>query len=139
MNTLKAAGLIALGMAIGAGGMALAQITLPAPNGGLQAQALGSIDLGKAFPVMAGYSLSLRMTTVPPGAGRALHSHKDSPEIIHVVSGVLTEQRDGHPPEMLGPGANAINDETVSHAILNQGAAPVVFYATSVSKTAPAK
>jgi quercetin dioxygenase-like cupin family protein len=138
MNRFTAAGLVALGIGLGAGGLALAQASLPQPTAAVQTQALGSIDLGKAFPNMQGYSLNMRLTTIPTGGGRAMHSHREAPEIVHIVSGVLSDQHQGGAPLVHGPGSTVINDESVDHMILNQGAEPVVMYAVSVSKT-PAK
>lgn len=130
---LFAAGAL-FGAVIGAAGLSLAQsqAVLPAPVGRQTNQMLGTIDLGRSFPAMAGYELSLRIATTAPGAGIAPHSHQDAPEIVHIVSGHLSEQREGGPIVVHGPGDTVINDTSVRHAVLNQGSEPVVMYATVV-------
>jgi quercetin dioxygenase-like cupin family protein len=55
------------------------------------------------------------------------------PEIQYIVSGVLTDQRNGGPPIAYGPGSTLINDVDVTHATLNAGKEPVVLYTTNVS------
>jgi mannose-6-phosphate isomerase-like protein (cupin superfamily) len=113
---------------------AYAQTALPAPTHSPTGERLGVIDLGKAFPQMAGYELRLSRLIVAPGAGLTLHSHKAMPEIVYIVSGHLTEQRNGGAPVVYGPGATLINDETVTHMVLNQTQEPVVYIGTHVSK-----
>lgn len=121
-------------LALAASGAAHAADTLPAPAHSVTGEKLGMVDLGKAFPQMKGFELRLSRLTVPPGAGLAPHSHKQIPEIVYIVSGHLTEQRNGGAPVVYGPGTTLINDETVTHAVLNQGTETVVYYGTHVSK-----
>ncbi len=144
MKFIKSTGLFAAGAAfgaiIGAAGLALAQAqgVLPAPNGPQLSQPLGSIDLANTtLPNMAGYSLSLRRAVIPPGAGLTPHSHKTFPEIAYIESGVLSDQRNGGPITTHGPGSVLLNSTDVTHALLNQGSAPVVMFATSLSPTKP--
>jgi quercetin dioxygenase-like cupin family protein len=135
MHRLKAAALAVL-IAAGAAGLARSQpAALPVPTVRPVGMALGSIDLGKEFPQMPGMqgrTLNLSLTTVAPGAGMAAHSHKDLPEIAHIISGVLTEQRNGAPPTNLGPGSTLINDSSTTHAYVNLGKEPVVFYIANI-------
>jgi quercetin dioxygenase-like cupin family protein len=93
---------------------------------------LGSIDLGQEFPAMAGYRMTLFLTSLPPGGGLKAHSHKGAPEIVHIVSGTLTDARNGGPPIAYGPGSTLINDGSVTHATLNLGQEPVVYYTANV-------
>jgi mannose-6-phosphate isomerase-like protein (cupin superfamily) len=137
MTLWQAGACTALGIALGAAGMAAAQAVLPTPVHGIMGEKLGMVDLGKAFPVMTGYELRLSRLTVPSGGGLTPHSHKDIPEIVYIVSGRLTEQRNGGPLAVFGPGSVLINDETVTHAVLNQGSEPVVYYGAHVSKPQP--
>jgi quercetin dioxygenase-like cupin family protein len=134
MNGWKAGACLAVGLILGAAGMAVAQDVLPAPIHGVTGEKLGKIDLGGAFPVMQGYELRLSRMTVPPGGGLLAHSHKAMPEIVYIASGRLTEQRNGGPPTVYGPGTTLINDETTTHAVLNQTSEPVVYYGAHVSK-----
>jgi quercetin dioxygenase-like cupin family protein len=119
------------GAVLGAAGLALAQGSFPAMSGRQESRTLGAIDLGAEFPAMAGYALTLRTTTVAPGAGHAMHSHKGAPEIIAIVSGVLSDQRGGKITTH-GPGDVLINDSGVSNAVFNAGAQPVLYYAATV-------
>lgn len=138
MNRMKILGVFASGAATGAiisaAGLALAQGAAPALDGRPHSQTFGSIDLGREFPSMAGYVLTLRATTVAPGAGHAMHSHKGAPEIVHIVSGVLNDQRNGASPTAHGAGDTLINDGAVSNAVINLGKAPVVYYAATVAR-----
>jgi quercetin dioxygenase-like cupin family protein len=134
MTVWKSGAFVALGLALGSAGMAVAQDVLPAPTLGVAGEKLGRIDLGAAFPVMQGYELRLSRLTVPPGGGLAPHSHKGLPEIIYIASGRLTDQRNGGPPIVYGPGSTLINDDATTHAVLNQGTEPVVYYGAHVSK-----
>jgi quercetin dioxygenase-like cupin family protein len=140
MKPIKAMSLFAAGAlsgaVLGASGLALAQAMLPAPTGPQQNLVLATSDLGETFPALSGYILTLRRTTVPPGAGLAVHSHTNLPEIEYIVSGVLSEQRVGGPIVAHGPGAAVVNNAGVTHAVINQGAEPVVYYAASVSRPA---
>lgn len=133
MIRFKGALLAAAAIALSASG-AQAQNTLPAPTHSPTGERLGVIDLGKAFPQMKGYELRLSRLTIPPGGGLTLHSHKEMPEIVYIVSGHLTEQRNGGTPVVYGPGSTLINDETVTHMVLNQTNEPVVYIGTHVSK-----
>src|ERR1700744_3711934 len=73
-----------------ANGVASAQ----APKG-FDIKVLGSIDLGPEIEGMAGRVLRMSYVTVAPGGGLAAHSHDGRPEIIYVVQGILTEERNG--------------------------------------------
>ena len=133
MISFKGAILAAAAVALTTSG-AYAQTALPAPAHGPTGERLGVIDLAKAFPQMAGYELRLSRLIVAPGAGLTLHSHKAMPEIVYIVSGHLTEQRNGAAPVVYGPGSTLINDETVTHMVLNQTKEPVIYIGAHVSK-----
>ncbi len=144
MNRIAYIGLgLAIGLTLGAAGMAVAQnaavATLPEPTAPMTNETLGSIDLGKAFPQMKGYRMAMSYRTVAPGAGRAMHSHAQGPEIVHALTGVLSEQRQGQAPTTFGPGSTRINDEATVHAVINMGNQTATFYSVSVLKvpTAP--
>ncbi len=140
MKRLKAAALLALGVALGAGGLATAQAALQAATKGYTGAKLGRIDLGKAFPDLKGYVLQVSRLELPPhGGGLPLHSHKQTPEVVYIVSGHITEQINGGKIETYGPGAALIYDETVSHSEINLGDEPVVYIGAHVGKAPPAK
>jgi quercetin dioxygenase-like cupin family protein len=97
-----------------------------------------SIDLGAEFPAMQGYVFTQTLYIIAPGTGRALHSHKDFPEIVRILSGTLTQNRAGEPPRAYGPGSTIVTSGGVSHEWANLGKEPVVFIATAIRR-APLK
>jgi quercetin dioxygenase-like cupin family protein len=103
-----------------------------APNGTVTA----SVDLAAEFPQMKGYVFTQTLTTVAPGAGRPLHSHAGSPEIVRILSGTLTDARNGVAPVAYGPGSTIINAAGVQHTWANLGSEPVVFIATAIKPAA---
>jgi len=95
-----------------------------------------TIDLGAEFPQMKGYVMAAVLNTVQPGAGKSWHSHKGVPEIVRIISGTLTDSRNGGPPMTYGPGSTLINDGKVSHMWANLGKEPVVMVALQVHAVA---
>jgi quercetin dioxygenase-like cupin family protein len=91
-----------------------------------------TIDLGAEFPQMQGYVMAAVINNVPPGAGKSWHSHKGVPEIVRIISGTLTDSRNGGPPTTYGPGSTLVNDGKVSHMWANLGKEPVVMVALQV-------
>lgn len=130
MNRTLTLGLFAAAAMIAA--PALAQTALPAPKSAPVITILGSVDMGKEFPGMAGNLMVLRRVTIAPGGGMALHSHKGKPEVVNVVSGVLSEQRNGGPIVQDPAGSTVVNDSSISHIIINMGTVPVVLMAASI-------
>jgi quercetin dioxygenase-like cupin family protein len=127
---------LTLGLMAAAGAMAacpaLAQSALPAPTSAPAITILGAIDMGKEFPGMAGNLMVLRTVSIAPGGGMALHAHKGKPEVVRVVSGVLSEQRNGGPIVQDLPGSTVVNDGSLSHIIVNMGTVPVELIAASI-------
>jgi polar amino acid transport system substrate-binding protein len=115
-----------------AAGSVHAQTVLQAPAGTITAK----VDLGAEFPAMAGYVFTQTVTTVPPGTGRALHSHAHFPEIVRIVSGTLTDTREGQASHAYGPGETIINAGGISHSWVNLGSVPVVYIATAIRSAA---
>ncbi len=139
MDKLKAAAIVAIAAAAAAG-IALAQAPAPtklAPVETPPGKVAAVIDLGSNFPEMKGYAFTQTVTTVPPGTGRAWHAHKGAPEIVHIISGTLTDQRNGGPATQYGPGSTLINDGPTNHMWANLGTEPVVFVNTNVRVPAP--
>lgn len=99
---------------------------------GFDSVKLSIIDLGPEISAMAGYGLRLSRVTVSPGAVFAAHSHKNQPEIIYVVEGVLTEQRNHDAEVGHGPGSVLVLTKEVTHALSNKTSTPVIYMSTSV-------
>ena len=112
-----------------AGGAALAQT----PKG-FDIKVLGSIDLGPEIDGMAGRVLRMSYVTVAPGGGLAAHSHDGRPEIIYVVQGILTEERNGGPAVDHKPGDVLIMKTGITHALSNHSAKRAILISAPVAK-----
>jgi quercetin dioxygenase-like cupin family protein len=127
--------LLAAGAAIGsADPKPLAPVEAP------RGERLAIIELDKEYqdiPAMKGYTFYQSLITVPPGTGRAWHSHAGRPEIVRILSGTLTDQRGDGKPKTYGPGSTITNADGIRHMWANFGKEPVVFLATSVSTKRP--
>ena len=112
----------------------------PAPKSLVAAVAPGgtvtaTVDLAAEFPnipELKGYTFTQTLTTVAPGTGRPWHSHAGMPEIVRILSGTLTDARNGGPPTAYGPGSTLINAAGTQHTWANLGTEPVVFVATAI-------
>ena len=91
-----------------------------------------SIDLGAEFPQMKGYVFTQGVNVIQPGTGRALHSHAGKPEIVRILTGTLTDARNGGPAIRYGPGSTLVNAGGVQHTWANLGTEPVVFISTGI-------
>jgi quercetin dioxygenase-like cupin family protein len=126
---------VALALLLIAGPSAWAQVPAPqrlVPNDAKPGIPTATIDLGNEFPQMKGFILRQTLATVEPGTGRAWHSHAQSPEIARILSGTLTEARNGGLPTAYGPGSTLVNDGKTEHMWANMGSEPVVMLLTSV-------
>jgi quercetin dioxygenase-like cupin family protein len=101
---------------------------------GFDIKVLGSIDLGPEIDGMADRVLRMSYVTVAPGGALAAHSHDGRPEIIYVVQGILTEQRNDAQPVDHKAGEILIMKTGVTHALSNRSAAPAIYIATPVAK-----
>jgi quercetin dioxygenase-like cupin family protein len=91
-----------------------------------------NVDLGAEFSELAGFRFTQNIYTIAPGTGRAMHSHNGQPEIVRIISGTLTDSRNGEPPTASGPGSTILNLKNTKHMWANLGTEPVVFIASSV-------
>ena len=138
MDRFKAA---AIALMVCAASSALAQRPAPqrlAPGEAPKGSPAAVVDLAAEFPQMKGYELVETVNTVPPGTGRALHSHVSAPEIVRVLSGTLTDARNGAAPIAYGPGSTLVNAAGTSHMWANLGTEPVVFLAVAIRRVKPA-
>ena len=111
-------------------GVARNQSTAPP---GFDSKRLQVIELGPEIG-MHGRGLRMSRVTVTPGAFFPAHSHLDAPEIIYVVTGVLTEERNGLPAVDYGPGSVLTMTREVTHTLANRGSVPTVYMSTSVRR-----
>jgi quercetin dioxygenase-like cupin family protein len=101
---------------------------------GFDIKVLGSIDLGPEIQGMADRTLRMSYVTVAPGGSLASHSHDGRPEIIYVLQGVLTEQRNDAAPVDHKAGDVLIMKTGVTHALSNRSTEPAIYIATPVVK-----
>jgi quercetin dioxygenase-like cupin family protein len=106
----------------------------PTPPKGFKLQPLAAIDLGREFEGMKGRTLRMSYVVVDPGAIMPAHPHKDQPEIIYVMQGTLTEDRNNAGPKDYGPGSVIAVAGDVSHALWNRTSTPVVYIVTPITK-----
>ena len=76
-------------------GVAVGQQTPPSANQGVTVGPATFLDLPQELDSLDGRQLRLRIVTIEPGGVVANHSHKGRPTVAHLVSGVLTERREG--------------------------------------------
>jgi quercetin dioxygenase-like cupin family protein len=126
---------VAIVLVVGGASVAIAQTAGQTKLAPVEAPAgvqTASVDLGAEFPQMKGYVFAQSLTTVQPGTGRALHTHASKPEIVRILSGTLTEVRNGGAPVAYGPGSTLVNAAGAQHMWANLGTEPVVFVATVI-------
>lgn len=93
---------------------------------GVSAEVLGLIDLGSEIEGMAGYQLRTRRFTFAPGAVFGpLHDHVGRPGSVYVLSGTITDHRDGVATEY-GPGLGWPEDSSTVHWLENRGSVAAV-------------
>lgn len=105
----------------------------PPPPAGFDARRLQNIELGPEIGV-PGRGLRMTRVTVAPGAFFPAHSHADAPEIIYVLEGQLTEERNGGAAVSYGPGSVLTLTKDVTHSLANRSAAPTVYMSASVRR-----
>lgn len=93
---------------------------------------IGAIDLGAEINV-DGRQLRTRRLVVQPGGIVPVHSHKDRPALIYVVSGSITE----HSSACSAPIEHKAGDisreaDGLSHYWINHGKAPAVLLSSDV-------
>ncbi len=133
MKGLHLAALCGAGLALFAAGVAFGQRTAPTDYRGFRQTVLASIDLADQIGSARDRDLRLTRATIMPGGHVPLHSHQGDPTIVYVLSGVLTNHRNGmvralHSGEVLvefGPGA---------HWIDNNGPNPLVYLAADIHR-----
>jgi quercetin dioxygenase-like cupin family protein len=104
---------------------------------GVTEELLGVLDLGPELEGMAGRQLRLRRFTFAPGAvlGPA-HDHRDRPGIVYVLTGTITDHRDGVMTRY-GPGLGWPEDRRTRHWLENTGTEPAVEISVDIVRTVP--
>ena len=112
-------------------GTSVGQQSAPTENKGIDAQVVGTIDLG---PDMPNYQLRLRKITFEAGGVAALHSHKDRPAFTYVLDGTVTELRDGGYKKEYGPGDVITESRDVTHWAENKGTTKAMLVGVDIIK-----
>lgn len=88
---------------------------------GVTVKELGTVDLGPEIEDMAGRQMRMRKITFAPGATFGPeHDHKDRPGIVYILSGTMTDHRDGKATDY-GPGLGWPEDSKTWHWLENRG------------------
>jgi quercetin dioxygenase-like cupin family protein len=93
---------------------------------GVTVKTLATVDLGPEIEGMEGRRLRMRIVTFAPGAVFGpLHDHKGRPGTVYVLSGTITDHRDGVATDY-GPGLGWPEDRNTLHWLENRGTVPAV-------------
>jgi quercetin dioxygenase-like cupin family protein len=93
---------------------------------GVSVELLSTVDLGPEIEGMAGRHLRMRLMTFEPGAVFGpVHDHIDRPGIVYILSGTITDHRDGIATDY-GPGVGWPEDRNTLHWLENRGTVPAV-------------
>ena len=97
---------------------------------------LGKFGLGKELAGMEGRDVRVRLWTMKPGGIVPVHSHKDRPAQIYVLSGEVVEHRsDTDTPHVYKKGDLSLEAEGVVHWWENRGGETVLLLAVDVFNT----
>lgn len=93
---------------------------------GVSSELLAAVDLGPEIEGMDGWQLRMRLFTFEPGAVLGpLHDHKDRPGVVYILSGTITDHRDGVATDH-GPGLGWSEDRNTLHWLENRGTTPAI-------------
>ena len=93
---------------------------------GVTVELLSTVDLGPEIEGMAGRHLRMRRFTFAPGAVLGpVHDHKGRPGTVFILSGTITDHRDGVATDY-GPGVGWPEDRNTTHWLENRGTVPAV-------------
>ena len=114
-------------------GVALGQRSAPHDDQLVEQTLLATIDLSKAVDHLDNRELRLSRVTVAPNGHIGLHSHKDDPTVVYLISGALTNYHDDGTMEEVHAGQALAEFGPTSHWVENRTSAPATFVFTSVS------
>ena len=95
---------------------------------------IASLDLSSQIPELSGRYLRARMRTIEPGGHGPLHSHRDLPVILYVVSGTLTVCTPAGECTDLAEGQTTAEGKDVTHWATNRGSVQVRYLAVEIGK-----
>jgi quercetin dioxygenase-like cupin family protein len=103
----------------------LSAVQAPSETRGVTEKQLSSVDLGPEIQGLAGRRLRMRLITIDAGGATVIHTHDGRPGTVYILSGKITDHRDGKATEY-GPGLGWPEDKSTTHWIENRGTAPAV-------------
>ena len=93
---------------------------------GVAVELLATADVGPEIAGMEGRQLRMRMVTIEPGGVFGpVHDHKGRPGTVYVLTGTITDHRDGIAIDY-GPGVGWPEDRNTVHWLENRGTVPAV-------------
>ena len=103
---------------------------------GVAVEVLATVDLGPEIEGMAGRQLRMRMVTIEPGGVFGpIHDHQDSPGIVYILEGTITDHRNGVATDH-GPGVGWPEDRSTTHWLENRGTVPAVEVSVDIVRQA---
>jgi len=106
--------------------------TPPKDAKGATARVLAALNLGPEFAATEGRILKLQFTTYAPGSASQIHSHKDKPEVVYMVSGKVIEHQ-GDVARVYGPGEPFIANKDTKHWMENSFQEPAVLMVATIT------
>lgn len=111
--------------------VAIAQLAPLTANQGVAVKLLGALNLQSQLTEVGARQLRLRLITIAPGGGLALHDHKDRPSVEMVIKGSATEYRN-NTPKQYNEGDAMIADVGTEHWWKNDSKEPAVLVAADI-------
>jgi len=127
ITTLRSKSILFAGAMLAVSITAVAGLKAPAETSGLNAEVKHINPLEAQVPSMNGYQLRGRKITFEPGGGTVEHSHKERPGIVMVLSGEITEVRNGE-KRIFKAGDTWIEDRDTTHWVVNSSTVPAVIW-----------
>jgi quercetin dioxygenase-like cupin family protein len=101
---------------------------------GVEVRLLATVDLGAEIEGLEGRQLRMRMVTIEPGGVFGpIHDHVGRPGTVYVLSGTITDHRDGVATEY-GPGVGWPEDRDTLHWLENTGTNPAIEISVDIVK-----
>lgn len=102
---------------------------------GVEVQLLATVDLSDEIEGLEGRQLRMRLVTIAPGGlFGPIHDHVDRPGLVYVLSGEITDHRDGV-DTVYGPGPGWPEDRRTLHWLENTGDVPAVEVSVDIVRT----
>ena len=114
-------------------GVAVGQSSAPYDDQSVAQTLLATIDITKAVDHPENRELRLSRVTIAPNGHIGLHSHKDDPTVVYLISGTLTNHHDDGMAEEVQAGQAFAEFGPKSHWVENQGSVPATFVFASLS------